>query len=381
MSGKSLRTDDYWSVIILFCVTVACGEDAVPRPGWHGWPANAPSPAVVPFDTAKAEEFQKAWARHLNIPVEYTNSLGMKFQLIPPGEYFRGSSGGDAARALAEAGNDRNWKQQIASATPRHRVVMTRPFYLGSTEVTQAEFERVMRTNPSHFASSGEGKESVAGMETLRHPVERVTWQEAVEFSSRLNDLEKRTPPASKPKEKTQSARTMGQYRLPTEAEWEHACRAGSVTMYWAGDLDEQLMQAGWYHGNSAGTARIPAPATVQQFRNGMLAGIKTMGRTHAAGELRSNPFGLFDVHGNVWEWVEDKWERDEYAKFSETPAIDPVVRESSQAKRVLRGGDWIYPATFNSSSCRNACEPEVRSNRFGFRVLLTIPASADQQH
>ena len=110
-------------------------------------------------------------------------------------------------------------------------------------------------------------------------------------------------------------------YRLPTEAQWEFGCRAGTTTKYWIGDTDKELVLAGWFDGNSGG-------------------------RPHAAGELKANPLGLYDIHGNVWEWVEDGWDRLYYGQFAEKPAINPSSQSSADSQRMVRGGGWTFTAS-----------------------------------
>jgi|GEM_PF-552760 len=317
---------------------------------WHGWPADAPKPAMAPFDAAQAKQHQEEWAAYLKVPVEYTNNIGMKFRLIPPGEFTMGSTPEEIAEALKDANfNDKAWPECIQSEGPQHKVILTQPVYLGVTEVTQGEYEKVMGVNPSHFAPDGRGKGAVVGLEAARHPVEDVSWNSAAEFCARLGQHEKLklhdndsvkkiTPPEG------------ADYRLPSEAEWEFACRAGTITKYWIGDQVEELAQAGWFGGNSRG-------------------------RTHAVGELKPNPFGLFDIHGNVWEWVQDGWNATGYGQFLDKPAINPISQFSTSARRVIRGGDWRYPESGCRSSDRNAVNPASRVNGIGFRACLTVAA------
>jgi len=138
---------------------------------------------------------------------------------------------------------------------------------------------------------------------------------------------------------------------LPTEAEWEYSCRAGTTTKYWFGDKDEQLILAGWFGANSGS-------------------------RTHAVGELKANPFGLFDIHGNVHEWVQDAWGPAYYGQFQEKPAIDPNAPSSARSPRVVRGGHWHYPASLCRSSDRYAVDPSSRGYDVGFRVSLVAVGS-----
>ncbi len=323
---------------------------------WHGWPADAPKPAIAPFDAAQARAHQEAWAKYLGVPVEYTNSIGMMFRLIPPGEFTMGSTEAEIEAALKEVGEDKHWRECIRSEAPQHKVLLTQPIYLGVNEVTQAEYEQVMGVNPSHFAPMGAGKEAVAGLETADHPVEMVSWNDAAEFCAKLSKQEKLKPFYFRAGETITPLDGTG-YRLPSEAEWEFACRAGTATKYWIGDQDEDLMRVGWFGGNSGG-------------------------RTHAAGELKANPFGLSDIHGNAWEWVRDGWDATWYGQFQEQPAINPNSPFSAGFRRVVRGGGWGYPASGCRSSNRNANDPSGHYGNIGFRVSLVVDAvkAAKQQ-
>ena len=144
--------------------------------GWHGWPADAPMPAIAPFNAEQAKKHQEEWAKHLGVPVEYTNTLGMKLILIPPGEFTMGSTPAEIEEALKVVAGDEDWKKQwregIKTEAPPHKVILTRPIYLGIHEVTQAQYEKVMGQNPSHFAATGRGKDAVGGVDTSNCPVE-----------------------------------------------------------------------------------------------------------------------------------------------------------------------------------------------------------------
>ncbi|MCA9089219.1 MAG: SUMF1/EgtB/PvdO family nonheme iron enzyme [Planctomycetaceae bacterium] len=312
---------------------------------WHGWPADAPAPAIAPFGAAQAKAHQEAWAKYLGVPVEYENSLGMKFRLMPPGEFQMGSTPEEIEAALNHASEDARWLETVNSEGPQHKVVLTKPVYVGVTEVTQAQYEQVMGTNPSYFTATGEGKEAVAGLETGNHPVEMVSWNDAAEFCTKLSQQEKLKPFYFRSGETVTPLDETG-YRLPTEAEWEYTCRAGTTTQFWSGDADQNLLQAAWFGNNSGG-------------------------RTHSAGELRANPFGLFDTHGNVFEWVQDSYDPVYYVKFQENAAVDPIVPISADSERVNRGGDWLYQPSHCRSMNRNVNVPTLRYNGMGFRVVL----------
>ena len=205
---------------------------------------------------------------------------------------------------------------------PQREVTIARPFRMGALTVTQGCWEALMGTNPSHFAGDP------------RLPVEQVSWDDICGqegFLARLNAL-------------TEGARPEGQvFRLPTEAEWEHVCRAGTDTAYSFGDDLADLGAHGWFNDNSDG-------------------------QTHPAGQKRPNPWGLFDLHGNVWEWCQDVWcEGCKGAPKDGSAWMDG----GDQARRVLRGGSWFNNARNARSAYRGRSGTSDRGNDFGFRLAL----------
>ena len=236
--------------------------------------SRSPPRAIAPFDEKTAKQHQAAWAAHLSVPVVQTNTIGMKLVLIPPGEFNMGSTPEEVAELIAEGRRQKthDWHlSRVASEAPRHRVQITKPFYLGLCEVTQKEYEQVIGKNPSEFASDS------------NRPVERVSWNEANEFCRKLSEF---------PAEKAAGA----VYRLPTEAEWEYACRAGTTTRFVFGDDPAGMDQHAWWRSSSQGS-------------------------TQPVGRLQPNAWALFDMQGNVWEWCADWWAADYYAN---SPAADP---------------------------------------------------------
>jgi formylglycine-generating enzyme required for sulfatase activity len=309
---------------------------------WHGWPADAPAPAIAPFDEEQARKHQQAWADYLKLPLEHTNTIGMKFILIPPGEFLMGSTQEEIEEALKQI--DPNWSEYVRSEAPRHNVVLTRPFYTSVHEVTQKEYEAVMGVTPSNFSKTGPGEKQVAGLETENFPVELVSWNDAAEFCATLSEQEDLKPFYFRGDTVTGLKGTG--YRLLTEAEWEFACRAGTTTSFSNGDKSP----AGWFVA-SAGR------------------------RTHEVQELAGNPFGLFDVHGNVWEWVEDSWEPAFYERFAKKPALEPKCASSDGSSRVARGGSWLFSASDCRSARRQAWAPHYCYYDIGFRIALVIDA------
>ena len=285
-----------------------------------------PAPAVAPFSEQQARRHQDAWAEHLGKPREIENSIGMKLVLIPPGEFMMGSPESEKNRHSDEG--------------PQHLVRITRPFYFGMHQVTQEEYERVMGTNPSYFSAGGGGRDRVSGMDTRRFPVERVSWNDAVEFCRRLSAL---------PAECSASRK----YRLPTEAEWEYACRAGTTTAFHFGSVLNGR-QANCDGNNPYGTSE-KGPY---------------LRRTTTVGSYSGNGFGLYDMHGNVWDWCADWFDEKHYAN---SPVDDPPG-PASGSSRVLRGGSWDDYARHCRSAFRDRCAPDIRLNRLGFRLAL-VPA------
>lgn len=253
-----------------------------------------------------------------------TNSVGMEMTLLPAGVFWMGSPPGEPGRHPDEH--------------PRHRVRLSQPFLISNTPVTQQQWMQVMRYNPSSFREGGHGADRVRGMDTQPFPVERVSWFDAEAFCQALSTL-------------PQEAEAGRIYRLPTEAEWEYACRAGTSTMFHFGkDLSSD-------RANLDGTNPEGAAAV----------GIY-LGRTCPVRQYPSNAFNLHDMHGQVWEWCAD-WFTEDY--YEHSPEVDPVGPEES-TRRALRGGGWYFGARTARSAYRYRYEPEARHHDFGLRVVLT---------
>ncbi|MBM4259501.1 MAG: formylglycine-generating enzyme family protein [Deltaproteobacteria bacterium] len=218
----------------------------------------------------------------------------MELILIPAGEFLMGSVDG------------------YDPEKPVRRVQISQPFYLGKYPVTQAQWQEVMGNHPSRFTGD------------LNRPVERVSWDDAQEFLRKLSEREKGKP-----------------YRLPTEAEWEYAARAGTATAYCFGDDPERLPEYAWYDKNSAGT-------------------------THPVGQLTPDAWGLYDVHGNVWEWVQD-WFVADYYQLRPNPDRDPRGPDKGDY-RLLRGGSWDSEAGPVRVAGRSWVGPGYWSASVGFR-------------
>jgi formylglycine-generating enzyme required for sulfatase activity len=252
---------------------------------------------------------------------EITTSIGMKLVRIPAGKFLMGSPATEAERDVEEL---------------QHEVVISRPFYLGVHEVTQGEYEKIMGKNPSFFKLGPD------------FPVEQVKQQQAMEFCKKLSDL-----PAEK-----KAGRS---YRLPTEAEWEYACRAGTTTAFALGD-GLSSKQANFNGNNPYGDA---AKGPYLQ-------------KTAKVGSYAPNAWGLYDMQGNVWEWCSDWYDPDYYKN---SPRDDPQgppkgVLETgfkNQFFAVVRGGSWIE----EGRGCRSAYRFRFQSIEMyrlvGFRVAATV--------
>ncbi len=310
---------------------------------WQGWPTDSPAPAIAPFDAAQATQHQKEWAQHFGVPVQYTNSIGMEFVLIPAGEFTMGITNTEINETKSEA-NSEERQHRIQSFALQHKVILTRPFYLGIKEVTQLQYHKVIGKNPSRFAKQLNPYAARADVDSSDHPVETVNWNDAVLFCETLTSREEHDPI------NFQTGEQPG-YRLPTEAEWEFACRAGVVgTKYSSGNSEKDLSIAGWYTGNSDG-------------------------ETHPVGRLSANPFGLHDMHGNVAEWVSDWFDLNYYTRFQTNPAVSPAGPSQRMTKRIFRGGSWADPGFLCRASNRDGFEPSVYRGEIGFRVTISVDA------
>ena len=334
----------------------ACAHDEPPR-------------AIAPFDAIAAQTHQMIWARYRATTVEEKNCLGLTLVLIPPGEFQMGSSPEQTTFAL-------EWLERIPriapgeadrlrhEETPLHRVVLTQPFRIGRTEVTVGQYRQFIDatqyvTETERFGGGNSGKideSSPVKRNQLWHspgyplsdssPVTQITWNDMIEFCNWLSHQEHREPCYSR-REQEGWAPVLGAngYRLPTEAEWEFACRAGTQTHFSFGDDVASLDQHAWFNR----TAEV----------NGMIG-------ARAVGTKRPNAFSLFDMHGNVWERCQDYFDPQAYRT---SPTGDPQG-PSSGRNRIVRGGGWHYFDLHCRSAYRNNYSPIARTGNTGFRVV-----------
>jgi formylglycine-generating enzyme required for sulfatase activity len=262
------------------------------------------------FDTIQTARAEQAKTQ--------TNSVGMSFVLAPAGSFEMGSPATEVGHRLNEG--------------PAHEVVIGQPFYLATTPVTQRTLLLVTGRNPSKFhPDNGGGPE---------HPVEMVSWEDAAFFCRILSE---------QPEE-----RAVGRtYRLPTEAEWEYACRAGK-----AGTAFGHGPTFAPEHGNFD---------TIHPYGDG--AGGEPVGRTTPVSQYPANAWGLYDMHGNVWEWCAD-WYSESY--YRQSPTRDPGGPRAGRF-RVLRGGSWRNQGAACRAAYRNALAPHMRDSATGFRVVLEV--------
>lgn len=261
---------------------------------WHGWLA-----VVVALSIGGSPVLPEK-------TVMLPGNVPLKLLRIPAGSFVMGSEAGEAGRQGDEG--------------PRHRVTIGRDFYLGQYEITQGQWKAVMGSNPSVFRD----RESADS-----HPVEMVSWEDAQQFLRKLNDLK------------------LGEFRLPTEAEWEYACRAGTETRYsFADDPDYRLLpQHAWFYSRAEG-------------------------RSQPVGTRKPNPWGLHDMHGNVWEWCAD-W----FGPYTAEERTDPTGPEKGDG-RVIRGGSWFNEPEALRSANRHRHPIDSRQTNLGFRVVMASPGT-----
>lgn len=255
----------------------------------------------------------------------FTNSIGMVFVKVPAGSFTMGSRKASVNCPTDDPFTARNeyeecQKQARSNAssedeTPARTVTISNDFWIGQFEVTQAQWYAVMGNNPSEFKSDKVGEDS------RNFPVENVSWDDVQQFISRLN------------------AQDSKQYRLPTEAEWEYACKSGGKDQKYCGGND--LSAFAWYYDNIGK-------------------------QTHRVGTKRPNGLGIYDMSGNVWEWVSDFYSKNYYSQGTNTDPTGPAKGDY----RVSRGGGWGFSANRARAANRNSDSPDYRTADIGFRLV-----------
>ena len=271
----------------------------VPKKPQKNIPPKLTEPGKPAPNTANQTDISRDLGKRINF--DLGNGVKMELVLIPAGEFLMGAPDAD--------------KGASSDFKPQHQVRITKSFYLGKYPVTQEQWEAVMGNNPSHFKGP-------------KNPVEVVSWEDCQQFLGKLN-----------------AKVGGGKFQLPTEAQWEYACRAGSTTRYCFGDDESKLGEYAWYGKNLGNT-------------------------THPVGEKKPNAWGLYDMQGNVWQWCADWW-----GWYGARSITDDPTGPPAGLCRVFRGGDWGYDAEHCSSASRgNGAGPDSRRNGLGLRVSR-VPA------
>lgn len=309
-------------------------------------PGDIPRPLIAPFDASAAAKQRKRWASFLGIPAEVVNSVGTRMLLIPTGEFLMGSP-------QMEEGHSQDEKQ--------HPVRLTQPYFLGAHPVTVGEFWKFVndtgyRTDAENDPRGGYGFDASKGKleqspnfswrdpgfaQSDNHPAVNITWNDAISFCQWLSKRERII------------------YRLPTEAEWEFACRAGTESRYFCGDDPEFLVKYGNVADGST-RAKFPQWPTITSFGGFIF--------TAPVESFAGNAFGLHDMHGNVWEWCADRYGKNYYG---ESPLMDPQGPEKGE-NRVLRGGSWMNAPLLTRSAKRLNQRPNQFFIANGFRLAAT---------
>ncbi|MBU6172624.1 MAG: SUMF1/EgtB/PvdO family nonheme iron enzyme [Planctomycetes bacterium] len=341
-------------------------------------PSRALTPPIFNFaDTdqsqSKALAAQQAWADYLRQEVTITNTLGMQFRLLPPGEFLMGST--ESKEDLESMGISTYDGFENNDEHPQHRVQITRPMYVGTYEVTLGQFLKYYNSDKEKHKTDAEKdgkggwgydgekfeqKPSYVAWNTgfnqpvkdyMDHPVVNVSWNDAVSFCKWLTQKERSSG----------QIRVDQEYRLLDEAQWEYAARGGSRGLFGFGNNSNELTRYG----------NVKDSKFSEKFNDKFgdpLSGSDGHIFTAPVGKYKSNGFGLYDMHGNVWEWCQDGYDANAYSSRRGT-VKDPYVKEGSG--RVYRGGGWVIAAVGCRSADRNGGTPGIRGSNLGFRVSL----------
>jgi formylglycine-generating enzyme required for sulfatase activity len=284
----------------------------VPTLAWAADPATPATQSDAKATTQPAK----------TLTLDLGNKVTMKLVQIPAGKFLMGSPDSEqkeAAKSAAASGlKEEDVKKWFENESPQHEVTISKAYYMGIYDVTQEQYEQVMGKNPSQFKGA-------------KNPVETVSWDDAREFCKKL------------------SAKAGKTVQLPTEAQWEYACRAGTKTPFNTGETistDQANYNGNYVYGNGA----------KGEYRQ----------KTTPVGTFKPNAFGLYDMHGNVWQWCADRYDEKYYGN---SPKADPTGPADGNA-RVLRGGSWCYNPLHCRSAFRYLSSPDYRFI-IGFRVVV----------
>ncbi|MEA5487509.1 MULTISPECIES: caspase, EACC1-associated type [Pseudanabaena] len=262
---------------------------------------------------------------------EIGNGINLEMVYIPSGKFMMGSP-------PEENGYE--------DERPQIKDVNVAAFYMGKYEVTQAQWQAIMGNNPAKFKNN------------LQNPVESVSWDDAQEFCKKL------------------SQKTEREFRLPSEAEWEYACRAGTTTRYYFGEDEKELGGYGWF-GNNSGKQPLDTDRIWQEVQQDATKYLEVLSKnecqTHPVGQKKPNAWGLYDMHGNVWEWCQDSYEK--YGGESDLirKTGKAIVKENDNRSRLLRGGSWNTSAQGCRSAYRYYFYARVQRSNVGFRVVCVL--------
>ena len=261
------------------------------------------------------EKDQEAIANWKRVDKYWQNSCNIRFVRIPKGRFMMGS-------------------KKDESSQPIHEVKITKAFYVSIYPITQKQWSTVMGSNPSKFIGE-------------KNPVECISWDDCQNFVKELNKRE-----------------NVELYRLPTEAEWEYACRGGSVSDFFFGNRNNLLKKFAWY----SDISEICHDVMVQKgiFKKRMILKEITEKMTHPVGELEPNAFGLYDIYGNVWEWCQDKW----HGNYMGAPVDGGAWMDGKILYNIIRGGGWNTLGKYCTSSHRGNWNPDGTMSDIGFRLV-----------
>ena len=313
------------------------------------WEEKRPALLTGDLTDEQLTRLRREWATFYGVEPEYSVDLGDSVKLemvfIPPGTFWMGSQPSEIRDVLKQAPDlDR---KSLMHEEPPHVVTISEGFYIGKYEITQEQYKVVVGSNPSYFQIGEQGADKVLNQDTKRFPVETVSWDDAQSFVTSLNDITK-----------TNDRHRV--CRLPREAEWEYVCRAGQFSK------DSLPFHTGKGQQKSLGSSDANFDSTPP---NGVAPKGTWLQRTARVGSYSPNRFGVFDMHGNVWEWCED-WYAERY--YAVSPQRDPVGSVKGK-ERVIRGGGWNYFGWDCRASARYWFDPTNLTGDIGFRVVATI--------